>query len=108
MHTSFFKSLAVSLAAHALGVSVATTPAFAHGGGGGEVSTAASAAEASMAASAADASVAALATEGSVAASPPITAITAVMTIAATATGTMATETASRISPPMHMQTLGI
>jgi hypothetical protein len=35
MHTSFFKSIAGSLAALALGVSVATTPALAHGGGGG-------------------------------------------------------------------------
>jgi hypothetical protein len=35
MHTLFFKSIAGSLAALALGVSVATTPASAHGGGGG-------------------------------------------------------------------------
>jgi hypothetical protein len=35
MHTSFFKSIAGSLAALALGVSVATTPALAHSGGGG-------------------------------------------------------------------------
>ena len=32
MHTLFFKSIAGSLAALALGVSVATTPASAHGG----------------------------------------------------------------------------
>jgi len=35
MHTLFFKSIAGSLAALALGVSVATTPALAHGGFGG-------------------------------------------------------------------------
>ena len=113
MHTLFFKSIAGSLAALALGVSVATTPASAHGGGGGGAfhggfgggaSMAASAAEASMAASAAEASMAASATEGSVlasateaslAASAPITAV---MAIAATAMGTMAMETACRIS----------
>ena len=35
MHVSLFRSIAKSLAIVALGLSVATTPAVAHGGGGG-------------------------------------------------------------------------
>ena len=35
MHVSLFRSIARSLAILALGLSVATTPAVAHGGGGG-------------------------------------------------------------------------